>query len=355
MKIILYLAVALFLTGCASLSLETTRDLARKYYIQGLLYESDGNLEDAFVMYQKALQQDSPNSFLLGKIGKILLKEKKFKEAEKAFLKAISFNESDPENFMGLGLTYYYMKSYDNAIKYLEKGLKIKEFPSYRMILCDLYVLTNQYEKALGSYKILIEEFPSNFLLYFNSGLLLVKMNKMEEAEKYFLESIKLQPAFEKSYVQLASIYLQQNNDENAIEYYKKATEISPEDPVPYEKMVEIYMKQGDWNQVEAVLTKAIKKNLKSAMLNQIVGFISFQNKQYSEAEIYYKRALMIKETSETWFNLGLVYDKMNKKVEMEQCMRKAIQLDPNNHLALNYLGYSFLLENKNIDEAFQL
>jgi len=355
MRIIFFLTTVLFLAGCASVPLDTTRDVAKKYYIQGLLYESDGNLYDAFIMYQKALLQDSHNSFLLGKTGKILLKEKRFKEAEKAFLKAISLNGNEPENFLNLGLTYYYMKSYDNAIKCLEKGLKIKEFPSYRMVLCDLYVLTNRYEKALASYKILIDKFPSNFLLYFNSGLLLVKMNKPEEAEKYFLETIKLQPAFEKSYVELASIYLQRNDAENALKYYKKATEISPEYPVPYEKMVEIYMKQGDWNQVEVILTKAIKENLKSAMLNQIVGFISFQNKQYQEAEIYYKRALMIKETSETWFNLGVVYDKMNKKDEMEKCIRKAIQMDPKNHLALNYLGYSLLLEDKNIDEAFEL
>ncbi|HOL49557.1 MAG TPA: tetratricopeptide repeat protein, partial [bacterium] len=355
MKIILFLTATLLLAGCASVPLETARDTAKKFYIQGLLYETDGNLEDAFIMYKKALQQDSDSSFLFGKIGTILLKEKKFKEAEKAFLKAIALNKNEPENFLALGLTYYYMKSYGDAIKYFEKGLKIKDFPSYRMVLCDLYVLTNQYDKALTSYKILIEKFPSNFLLHFNCGLLLVKMNKPEETKKYFLEAIKLQPAFEKSYVELASIYLQQNNTEDALKYYKMATEISPEDPVPYEKMVEIYMKQGNWNQVQSILTKVIKENVNSAMINQIAGFISFQNKQYPEAEIYYKRALMIKETSEIWFNLGVVYDKMNKKNEMEQCIRKAIQIDPKNHLALNYLGYSLLLENKNIDEAFQL
>ncbi len=61
----------------------------------------------------------------------------------------------------------------------------------------------------------------------------------------------------------------------------------------------------------------------------------------------------MIKEDAELWFNLGVTYDKMGNKKDMEKCIRRAIELDQKYHLALNYLGYSLLLENRNIDEAF--
>jgi tetratricopeptide (TPR) repeat protein len=358
MKIIVHLAVfAFLLAGCATVNFveKNKIETARRFYIQGLLYEADGDMENALAQYKKSFEIDSENSFVAGKIAKVLLKERKYQQAEKFFKRAISLNEQDPENFLNLGLVYFYLKSYDKAIFYIEKGLKIKEFPSYRMVLCDLYVATNQYDKALGCYKILIESFPSNFLLHYNYGLLLEKLNKKNEAEESFLTAIKFQPVFYKSYLELGSIYDEQNNTDSAIKYYTKAMEIAPADPSAYEKLASLYIRQENPQKLEEILVKAIKLNIQSSIINEMLGFINFQNKNYEIAETYYRRALMIKETSSGWFNLGIIYDRMNKKNEMEQCMRKAIELDRKNHLALNYLGYSFLLEDKNIDEAFNL
>lgn len=347
--------ILFFLAGCVSIPKETVQDTARKFYIQGLLYEVNGDLENALILYKKSLEKETESSFLYSKIGRTLLRQKKFKEAERMFLKAISIDEKEPENYLNLGLTYFYLGVYDKSINFLEKGLKIKELPSYRMVLCDLYTSTSQYEKAIDSYRILIETFPSNFLLYFNSGILFEKISKQKEAEEAFLKAIKLQPAFVKSYIELGSLYEKENKIEKALEYYKKAIEIAPDYPTGYEKIIECYMKQENWKEVENTLTLAIKKNIKSSTINQILGAINFQNKKYPEAEIYYKRALMLKEDPMVWFNLGITYDRMGNKTEMEKCMRKVIELEPDNHLALNYLGYSFLLENKNIDEAFNM
>ncbi|MCM8816216.1 MAG: tetratricopeptide repeat protein [Candidatus Omnitrophica bacterium] len=355
MRVLFLIAGMLILSGCATIQMESTWDTARKYYIQGLLYETTGDFENALAQYKKSVETSPDNSFIYGKIARTLLKQKRYSEAEKMFLNAIKLDEKDAENYLNLGLTYYYMKYYEKAITSMEKGLRIKEYPSYRMHLCDLYTLTGNYEKAFDSYKILIDSFPSNFLLYYNSGLILEKQDKNKEAEEYFKKAIKLQPNFAKSYIALANIYEKQNNLAEAITNYNKAIEISQEDPLPYEKLVEIYLKQNNFKEAENVLTKVVKKNIQSSKLNQILGFISFQNKKYSDAEIFYKRALMIKEDSETWFNLGVVYDKMENKKEMEKCMRRAIEIDPNYHLALNYLGYSLLLQDKNIDEAFKM
>ncbi|MCM8815744.1 MAG: tetratricopeptide repeat protein, partial [Candidatus Omnitrophica bacterium] len=202
---------------------------------------------------------------------------------------------------------------------------------------------------------VLIREFPSNFLLHYNAGLLLVKLNREKESEQYFLNAIKFQPEFVKSYIELGSLYEKQDKIESAIEYYSKAQEISPEDPSGYEKLIELYIKQGSWKKAEDILTKAIKKGIKSSMINKILGSISFENKMYFEAETYYKRALMIKEEPAIWFNLGVIYDRIGNKNEMENCMRRAIELDKNHHQALNYLGYSLLLQDRNIDEALSM
>ena len=351
----LAIVVVCFLSGCATTHQEVIKDTATKFYIQGLIYESSEDFDNALLSYQKSLKKDPENSFLLKKTGRILLREKKYKEAESVFKKVVSLNPEDAEGFLNLGLTEFFLKSYEKAIDNIERGLKIKEVSSYRVILCDLYVITGQYDKAAESYKILIDSFPSNFLLYYNYGILLERMGKNNEAESAFLESIKIQPRFAGAYVKLGNLYDEQDNVESAIKYYKDAIEISPLDASGYEGLAQFYIHRKMLEKAELTLTMAVAKGTESGPINYMLGLINFQNEKYEDAETYFKKALKFGENSMLWFNLGITYDKLDRKKEMEECMRKSIELDKTNHLALNYLGYSMLIEDKNIDEAFTL
>ncbi|HPP67305.1 MAG TPA: tetratricopeptide repeat protein, partial [bacterium] len=356
MKVLYWLVgIACLLSGCTTINQQVTHDAALKFYIQGLIYESSMDFDNALLLYQKSLKNNPENSFLLGKTGKILLKEKRYKEAEDVFKQAINLNPDEAENFFNLGMTYFFLKSYENAISNIEKGLSIQEIPSYRVILCDLYVITGKLDKAIESYKILINSFPSNFLLYYNYGLLLERMGKSDEAETALIESIKIQPFFAAAHIQLGALYNDQNNVESAIKYYNNAIEISPQDPSGYEGLAQLYIGRKMLDEATLILKMAIAKGVESGEINYMLGFISFQQQQYQDAELYYKKTLRFAETSMVWFSLGITYDKLNKKEETEDCMRKAIKMDETNHLALNYLGYFMLIENKNTDEALSL
>ncbi len=356
MRLLSFLVIAAcLLSGCATIHQELAKDSAIKFYIQGLIYESSGDFDSALFSYQKSLKKNPENTFLLRKIGKILLKNKKYKEAEIVFRQVSSLNPDEAENFLNLGMANFFLKSYGSAISNIERGLKIKEYPSYRVVLCDLYVITGQYDKAAKSYKILLESFPSNFLLQYNYGLLLERTGKNIEAEAAFLETVKLQPNFAAAYLKLASIYNEQDNVESAIKYYNRAIEISPLEPAGYEGLVQLYISRKMLEQADLTLSEAEAKKIDSAGINQMLGLVRFQKQKYEDAEVYFRRALKFGENSMLWFNLGITYDKLNRKADMEECMRKSIKIDGTNHLALNYLGYSLLLENKNIDEALAL
>ncbi|MDP7416588.1 MAG: tetratricopeptide repeat protein, partial [Desulfobacterales bacterium] len=54
-------------------------------------------------------------------------------------------------------------------------------------------------------------------------------------------------------------------------------------------------------------------------------------------------------------FRLGVVYDKLKRKEDSMEAMRKVIRVDPKNANALNYLGYSYADLGENLDEAEKL
>ena len=58
---------------------------------------------------------------------------------------------------------------------------------------------------------------------------------------------------------------------------------------------------------------------------------------------------------AETIFRLGVVLDKQKKRPQAMEQMRKAIELNDRHARALNYLGYTMVEENQDLDQAERL
>jgi Flp pilus assembly protein TadD len=60
-------------------------------------------------------------------------------------------------------------------------------------------------------------------------------------------------------------------------------------------------------------------------------------------------------KSADLYFNLGTVYDKLNRFDDVVRAMETAIKLDPHHADALNYLGYSYAERGVKIDQALSL
>lgn len=122
--------------------------------------------------------------------GKKLSEEKKYREAEKIFLKILKEN---PENYPALiqyGTILREEKKLDDALEIFKKAKIINPF----------YIHSK-----------------------FNLGTILFEKNKMDEAEKEFLEIIKILPSFSEPYFYLVKIFLQKKDINKAKEVLENA------------------------------------------------------------------------------------------------------------------------------------
>ena len=67
------------------------------------------------------------------------------------------------------------------------------------------------------------------------------------------------------------------------------------------------------------------------------------------------KTASNKQEIIEYYYKLGVVHIELGNFAEAEENFNKALQLAPKNPYILNYLGYSYLEENININKAFNM
>ena len=77
------------------------------------------------------------------------------------------------------------------------------------------------------------------------------------------------------------------------------------------------------------------------------------QQKRLEPAEKTFNLILKLTpKDADAHFYLSNIYDELKKRDEAIKELRKVLELDPNYHRALNYLGYIFIEENRNLAEA---
>ena len=134
-----------------------------------------------------------------------------------------------------------------------------------------------------------------------------------------------------------------------------------PNDVIILKKVMN-FIALENYTDVLPLLQTLLVHNPEDAFLYRLAGEIYTERKEYATAIDFYKKSVALfkkmglsEETGQTLFALGAVYDTSKQRALAEQTFLESIRLSPNNAQALNYLGYIWLEQNKNIDEAFHL
>lgn len=77
-------------------------------------------------------------------------------------------------------------------------------------------------------------------------------------AEKMFIEAIKINPGDFRAYKGLSKIYLKQENDEDAIASLEKVCQLNPDDDVSHNNLGLLYFKKKDFYKAKSAYEKAI-------------------------------------------------------------------------------------------------
>ncbi len=357
MKFLWVAAVCLlFFSGCAHVEVKQDRESGLKAYAQGLIYEQAEKQDEAIEYYKRALREAGESSHVYVKLGNLYLKKQDTVNAKDCFFRAVKIDAGKSEAFFGLGVAYLVEKNNRLAAKYMEKGLALDpENQSVRMLLCDIYVGMNMLKEALAHYRILLDAYPGNYVLHYNNGNILERLGDVRSAEKSYLKTVELADFFWKGHFSLGLLYSKQGRNEDAIRHFVRAIEINPKDSISYSLLTGIYYREGNNEKAKYYLNKAIDNGFKTSEFYNFLGIIATEEEDYAKAEEFLREGIKIKDTSTGRFYLGTLYEKTGDKEKMETEMRRALEIDPDDALVLNYLGYTYLTQDRNIEEAYRM
>jgi len=169
---------------------------AAGYEEAGDRYLGQGNLDMAFIHYQKSLQLDPKQVRLRYKMGSLFLEKRMLQEAQKEFEEVLRSSPDDALAYEGLGRASFLSGQLDKAEGFLRQAIHHDRtlWRAYNLlgILCDRQ---DRLDEAIGYYQAAVTLRSNIGFLYNNLGVSLLLKGENEKAVKAFMEALDLDPS----------------------------------------------------------------------------------------------------------------------------------------------------------------
>ena len=220
----------LLISGCSTTAKEKKK--AQAHYKLGIAYLNDDLNQLAFIEFQKGLDKNPRDRDVQYGIGHIYFVQGKFKDAEKAFKKAIRIDSSFSEAHNYLGTIYERLAEPQKAISAYKKALKNPQYvtPHFsHQNLGLIYLIMEKYEDAIGEFKAALQVAPDYALAYNGLGRTYYLSEQYPESARAFESALKIVPDYAEAHFHLARTYSKQGSLKKAQKEFKQVIELAPE------------------------------------------------------------------------------------------------------------------------------
>lgn len=147
------------------------------------------------------------------------------------------------------------------AFRYAEKAVRLD--PAFMKAYDQLglcYAGLNQTEEAIEAYKEAIRLNQQQALRWpwpsMNLGTLLLRLDRLDEAEEHLRDSVDIDPRFPVAHLRLGQVLEKKGRYEEAIAELERAASLDPTYPEPHYALGRIYRKQRDFKAAEKELSR---------------------------------------------------------------------------------------------------
>jgi tetratricopeptide (TPR) repeat protein len=339
----------------------------------GATYEQLKQPKDAIAAYQRAADMEPGDVHTMGALAQALLTDNQLDEALKAYRQIA---EADPEDAGAL------------------------------IHICEIQRRQGKYEDALATVRKARKKEPESLEAGYNEGLLLDVLGRYDEAVVTYEKMVDLTSHANGAYTgeeknnrgifleRLGAVYNEQNRTAEAIATYQKLVDMGGESALRgYQGQVESYRNEKNYDKAVEISRKAVEadpknRDLKLMLAGELLdlgktddglamakglldnsdkdraiwlalGQMYIRTHRWKDAEDALNRAGAMTTKKEDRIYLlfvkGELAERQKHSEPAEQFFRQVLELDPNNAMTLNYLGYMMADKGTRLPEALAM
>ena len=275
--------------------------------------------------------------------------------------------------------------NYEEAQRVLTEAVLLSlETHKYHQALFFHYLKTRRGPLGIKFYEDLIIKYPNSSIVHYWLGRFYLQRRTLDQAAREFKEATRLAPEDDHGFIALGHATLELGNVEDAYNAYRRANELAPKVAVVHEGLGNIYYRKKDYSKAKMEYDLAIKLDAslnearynlgliheKNGDIGKAIGQwkailesdpneaqarerlarIYFLGEQYSDAAREYSMITKVRPFSTDIFlalgeSLIMAATVTEDPAEMSQmkesaiqAFREALELDPENPTALEYI-----------------
>jgi tetratricopeptide (TPR) repeat protein len=339
----------------------------------GAVFEQMKRPKDAIAAYKRAADLDSEDVHTMGALAQALLNDNQLDEALKVYRQMAAADPEDASNLVHIS---------------------------------EILRRQGKYDEALAQVKKAVKKDPDSLEAGYNEGLLLDVLGRYEESAQVYEHMVDLTSHANGAYTadeknnraifleRLGAVYHEENKVDDAIAAFQKMVDLGGDNALRgYENQVDVYRDAKMYDKAIEVSRKATQADPKNRELKlMLAGELVDRGKEDEGIAMAKGMLNNSAEDQKVWIALGQIYTRLHRWKDAEEALnkatplttkkedtiyllflkgglderqkhfepaeqffRQALQLDPNNAMVLNYLGYMLADKGMRLPEALKL
>ncbi len=229
---------------------------AAAYERSGDDYFNSGNLQQAFLQYDKSVRLEPENPRVRYKIGLLFLLNKMYDDAILEFQGVLKKEPQNALAYEGMGLALFQQQKIAEAERYFTKAIELNQnlWKSHNC-LGIIYDKRKDYQRAIAAYQKAIAIKQDNALLYNNLGLSYLFSGNYDSAIKAFDTAMGFRSVPNKVYNNMGLALGLSGRYQEALETFKKVSD----EATAYNNLGCVLLMKGDYQKANQAFEKAIK------------------------------------------------------------------------------------------------
>ncbi|MDE0426070.1 MAG: tetratricopeptide repeat protein [Candidatus Poribacteria bacterium] len=306
---------------------------------------------EALQLYQRLTEEAPEFPIVHIGVGDAAAKLKDYPTAIAAFQRALQHLSTEPQGNITksrlrvivqakLAAAYHRNKELDEADTWFQKAVKGtgEDTPAaWYVALGQIETERGNLEQARRYYIVAVQLHPDTTAAYNNLGHVLLKLNRIDEADAVFREALAQDETLASAAFGRGKVGLRRGQLTIARRFYERAVRYAPREPVFHESLADVLRDIGNAKEAKAAETR-YRRTLAERYLRQAHWFI--QEKQLRPALVPLQKAL---DTDDTFTpalkDYAYVQMQLGELTSARRSYQRVLTIEPTSRQALLHLG----------------
>lgn len=336
-------------------ALEVDPELAPARFRLGEVLRKQGRPKEAAEQYRHALRLNPAHAAAHNGLGLILMERQQIEAALEHFRLAVRSDFLSADAHANSGTVLLRQGQGEEATREFHRALQIEpNSPGVYRSLGVARAGLGRHEQAVSAFRQAISLKPEDPEAHYNLGLSRNELGRQAEAIQAFERAIDLRSDYAEAHSSLGVAYGQAGRLPEAVESFREAVRIDPENGEAYSNLGLVLGRLGQWKEAAAALAQVVRVNPGDVPTHLKLGLAYGQAGDFQQAVESFQRAIEVKpDFAEAYSNLGVAYGQLGRHREASQAFLEAVRLQPESLQAHLHLGTSYV-QLGNLPEAIR-